>query len=74
MVLTKSKSAWDPIRFSSMAMKRGQSGDDLAFMAQPWRETSTARQALGRRWGVFQLKKTPDCVPNPKPVFFLRRD
>ena len=74
MVLTKSKSTRDLIRFRSRAMKRGRSGDNLAFMALPWGESSTARQALGLRWGAFQLKKTPDCVPSPKPVFFLRRD
>ena len=69
MVLTKSKSAWDPVRFSSMEMKRGQSGDDLAFMAPPWGESSTARQALGQVGARSNSKRLPIVYLAQNPYF-----
>ena len=70
MVLSKSKSARDLVHFRDREMKRGRSGDNLAFMALPWGESSTARQALGLVGARSNSKRLPIVYLAQNPYFF----
>ena len=64
------KSTEDLIHFRGSEMKRGRSGDDLAFMAPPWGESSTARQALGQVGARSNSKRLPIVYLAQNPYFF----
>ena len=69
MVLSKLKSTEDFMHFRGSEMKRGRSGDDLAFMAPPWGESSTARQALGQVGARSNSKRLPIVYLAQNPYF-----